>query len=110
MKRINVRLDDLIYEKVKISAQSKSKTVNKFITDLLTSEFDKPKDIREIEELDKKISFLNDKIISISKKQKYHYDLSVQHFVNQGYYENANPNKDKCYQELLNSYKDKFNE
>lgn len=109
MKKITVRIDDNTYDKLSFLSKEKGITINKMINLILSNELDIYKHHDFFVVLNDELTQIKNEILKFRKKQSIHYDLSVQHFVNQGYFENADSKKDKCYNELLNKNKDKFN-
>lgn len=109
MRKLTVRVDDYIYNRLMLVSEEESKSVNKIINLILKKEIDKPKEYNFLNEIDKRLNVIDEKISSISKRQYLHFKVSLQHFVNEGYFENANVENDKCYKKLLERTKDKFN-
>lgn len=110
MKKITVRVDDYVYDRINLVAKENKISSNKVIGNILKKVIDQPKEISYIEEISKVLTRIENKIISISKKQKYHFDISAQHFANQGYLSNADPSEDKCLNEIFKKDINKFNE
>ena len=110
MKKITVRVDDYIYDRINLVAKENHTSANKVIGNILKKVVEQPKEISYIEEIYKTLIKLENKLISISKKQKLHFDISSYHFANQGYLSNAEPSEDKCLNEILNKDVNKFNE
>ena len=110
MKKLTVRLDDYVYDRLSLVSKEEKITINKLVNLILKKEIDKPKEFNLFESINENIKELEKNIVKLSKKQYFHFQLSLQHFVNQGYFENANPKEDKCYLELEKKYKDYYNE
>ena len=110
LKKLTIRIDDYMYDRLLLVAKEEKTSINKIIGIILKKEIDKPKEINVLEEINKTLNNIETKLISISKKQYFHFNLSLQHFVNQGYFENIDPKNDKCYKELQGKYVDKYNE
>ena len=110
MIRLTARLEEDIYKKLLLFSKDKNISINKALNEILLEGMNKSIDISILEYINKQLTNIENKLISISKKQHFHFDLSLQHFVNQGYFENGDPKKDKCYLELQEKYKDKYNE
>ena len=109
MKKLTVRVDDYIYNRLMLVSKEEKKSVNKIINLILKKEIDKSKEYDILNEVDKQLNIIDVKISSILKKQNLHFKISLQHFANEGYFENANAEDDKCYKMLLERTKDKFN-
>ncbi len=110
MKKLTIRLDDYVYDRLLLVSREEKKSINKIVGLIVKKEIEKPKELNILEEFDNKLISIENKLISISKKQQYHFKLSLQHFVNQGYLENADPKDNKSYQDFLNHNKNSFNE
>lgn len=110
MKKFTVRLEDYVYDRLLLVAKEEKTSINKLIGLILKREVDKPKELNVLELINQTLNNIENKLVSMSKKQHFHFNLSLQHFVNQGYFENVDPKNDKCYKELQNKNIDKFNE
>lgn len=109
MKKITVRVEDYIYDRLNLVAKENTTSTNKIINAILEKYINEPKEINYLKEVDKKLKLMNDYLEKISKRQYKHFRLSQQHFANFGYLSNADINEDKCLNEILNN-KDNFNE
>ena len=109
MKKITVRVDDYIYDRLFLVAKENSTSTNKIINAIIEKYINEPKEINYLKELNDKLKTINDYLEKISKRQYKHFKLSQQHFANFGYLSNADINEDKCLNEIL-SNKDNFNE
>ena len=109
MKKITVRVDDYIYDRLFLVAKENSTSTNKIINAIIEKYINEPKEINYLKEVDNKLKTINDYLEKISKRQYKHFKLSQQHFANFGYLSNADINEDKCLNEIL-SNKDNFNE
>ena len=109
MKKLTVRVEDYIYDRLDLVANENKTSINKVIASIIKKVVDSPKEINYLEEINKELDNLFKKIESISKRQYKHFKISSQHFANHGYLSNADINEDKCLNEVLNS-KDSFNE
>ncbi len=109
MKKITVRVDDNIYDRLSLVAKDNSTSVNKIINAIIEKYINEPKEINFLKEINIKLQKLNDVVEKISKRQYKHLKISQQHFANVGYLSNADINEDKCLKEILNN-KDNFNE
>lgn len=109
MKKITVRVDDNIYDRLSLVAKDNTTSVNKIINAIIEKYINEPKEINFLKEINIKLQKLNDIVEKISKRQYKHFKISEQHFANVGYLSNADINEDKCLKEILNN-KDNFNE
>lgn len=110
MKKLTIRLDDYVYDRLFLVSKEENTSINKIVSLILRKEIDKPKELNVIEEMINHLTEIENKLIRISKKQHLHFNVSLQHFVNHGYFQNADPKEDKCYLELQKNSKDYFNE
>ncbi len=109
MRKLTIRLDDYIYDRLYLVANDNNTSVNKVVASLLEKYINEPKEINYLKELDEKLKNNYNRLEKISKRQYKHFRLSQQHFANFGYLSNADIKEDKCLNEILNS-KDSFNE
>ena len=109
MKKITVRVDDYVYDRLFLVAKENSTSTNKIINAIVEKYINEPKEINYLKEVDEKLKLMNDYLEKISKRQYKHFRLSQQHFANFGYLSNADINEDKCLNEILNN-KDNFND
>lgn len=109
VKKITVRVEDYIYDRLSLVAKDNKTSVNKIINAIIEKYINQPKEINYLKELDEKLKKQNDYLEKISKRQYKHFLLSQQHFANFGYLSNADIKEDKCLNEIINN-KDKFNE
>lgn len=109
MKKLTIRLEDYIYDRLCLVANDNKTSINKVVASILEKYINEPKEINYLKELDDKLKIMNDNIEKISKRQYKHFKVSQQHFANFGYLSNADINEDKCLNEILNN-KDNFNE
>ncbi len=109
MKKLTVRIEDYIFDRLFLVAKDNSTSANKIVNVILEKYINEPREINYLKEIDNKLQKLNDNIEKISKRQYLHFKLSKQHFANFGYLSNADINEDKCLKQLLNT-KDNFNE
>lgn len=109
MKKLTVRIEDYIFDRLFLVAKDNSTSANKIVNAILEKYINEPREINYLKEIDSKLQKLNDNIEKISKRQYLHFKLSKQHFANFGYLSNADINEDKCLKQLLN-IKDNFNE
>lgn len=109
MKKLTVRVEDYVYDRLFLVAKDNSTSTNKIINMIIEKYINEPREINYLKEIDEKLKRLTEITEKISKRQYKHFRLSQQHFVNFGYLSNADIDEDKCLKEILNS-KDKFNE
>lgn len=110
MKKLTIRLDDYVYDHLFILSKEKKCSANKIVGLILKQEIDKPKEMNLLEQFYKKLEIIENRLDYIAKKQQFHFKLSLQHFVNQGYLENANPKESKSYRDFEKRNIDLFNE
>lgn len=109
MKKVTVRVEDYVYDRLFLVAKENSTSTNKVINTIVEKYINEPKEINYLKELNDKLQIIIDYLEKISKRQYKHFKLSQQHFANFGYLSNADINEDKCLNEILNN-KDSFNE
>lgn len=109
MKKLTIRIDDYIYDRLYLVSKENNTSINKIVSCILEKYINEPKEINYLKELDTKLKILNDNVEKISKRQFKHFKVSEQHFANFGYLSNADIKKDKCLNEILN-IKDSLNE
>ena len=109
MKKVTVRVEDYVYDRLFLVAKENSTSTNKVINTIVEKYINEPKEINYLKELNDKLQIIIDYLEKISKRQYKHFKLSQQHFANFGYLSNADINEDKCLKEILNN-KDSFNE
>lgn len=108
MKKVTVRVEDYVYDRLFLVAKENSTSTNKVINAIVEKYINEPKEINYLKELNDKLQIIIDYLEKISKRQYKHFKLSQQHFANFGYLSNADIKEDKCLNEILN--KDTFNE
>ena len=109
MKKLTVRLEDYIYDRLNLVSNENGISVNKIVSNILEKYINQPKEINYMKELDRDLKILNSNLEKVSKRQYKHFLVSQQHFANVGYLSNADIKEDKCLKEILNN-KDGFNE
>ena len=109
MKKVTVRVEDYVYDRLFLVAKENTTSTNKVINTIVEKYINEPKEINYLKELNDKLQIIIDYLEKISKRQYKHFKLSQQHFANFGYLSNADINEDKCLKEILNN-KDSFNE
>ena len=109
MKKLTIRVEDYIYDRLNLVAKDNSTSTNKVVNAIVEKYINEPKEINHLKEIDDRLEKLEELVEKISKRQYKHFRLSQQHFANLGYLSNADIKEDKCLNELLNS-KDTFNE
>ncbi len=109
MKKLTIRLEDYIYDRIYLVANDNNTSANKVIANILEKYINEPREINYLKEIDNKLKLINENIEKVSKRQYKHFKVSQQHFANVGYLSNADIKDDKCLNEILNN-KDSFNE
>ena len=109
MKKLTIRIDDSIYDRLFLVAKDNSTSTNKIVNAILEKYINEPKEINYLKNIDIILKELNNNLEKVAKKQNKHFILSQQHFANVGYLSNADIKEDKCLNEVLNN-KDNFNE
>ena len=109
MKKVTVRVEDYVYDRLFLVAKENSTSTNKVINAVVEKYINEPKEINYLKELSDKLQIIIDYLEKISKRQYKHFKLSQQHFANFGYLSNADIKEDKCLNEILNNM-DNFNE
>ena len=109
MKKLTIRVEDYVYDRLFLVAKENETSTNKIVNAIVEKYINEPKEINYLKEVDNKLKTINDYLEKISKRQYKHFKLSQQHFANFGYLSNADINEDKCLNEILNN-KDSFNE
>lgn len=109
MKKITVRVEDYVYDRLFLVAKDNSTSTNKIINAIIEKYINEPKEINYLKEINDKLQMLVELEDKIAKRQYKHFRLSQQHFANFGYLSNADIKEDKCLNEILNN-KDTFNE
>ena len=109
MKKLTIRIEDYIYDRLNLVAKDNSTSTNKVVNAIVEKYINEPKEINHLKEIDDRLEKLEELVEKISKRQYKHFRLSQQHFANFGYLSNADIKEDKCLNEILNS-KDSFNE
>lgn len=109
MKKLTVRVEDYVYDRLFLVAKDNSTSTNKIINAIIEKYINEPKEINYLKEINDKLQMLVELEDKIAKRQYKHFRLSQQHFANFGYLSNADIKEDKCLNEILNN-KDTFNE
>ena len=109
MKKLTIRVEDYVYDRLFLVAKENNTSTNKIVNAIVEKYINEPKEINYLAEIDNKLKIINDYLEKISKRQYKHFKLSQQHFANFGYLSNADINEDKCLKEILYN-KDNFNE
>lgn len=109
MKKITVRVEDYVYDRLFLVAKDNSTSTNKIINAIIEKYINEPREINYLKEVNDKLQMLVELEDKIAKRQYKHFRLSQQHFANFGYLSNADIKEDKCLNEILNN-KDTFNE
>ncbi len=108
MRKLTVRVNDYVYDRLLLVSKDNSTSVNKIINLLLEKYINEPKEINYLKEINNMLKIINDYLEKISKRQYMHFKLSQQHFANFGYLSNADIKQDKCLNEIINN-KENFN-
>ena len=103
MKKITVRVEDNIYDRLFLIAKENSTSANKIINRMIENNINDPEGIKHLEEMESILLSINNYLDKISKRQYQHFKLSQQHFANFGYLSNADIREDKCLKEVLNT-------
>ena len=109
MKKLTVRVEDYVYDRLFLVAKDNSTSTNKIINAIIGKYINEPREINYLKEINDKLQMLVELEDKIAKRQYKHFRLSQQHFANFGYLSNADIKEDKCLNEILNN-KDTFNE
>ena len=109
MKKLTVRVEDYVYDRLFLVAKDNSTSTNKIINAIIEKYINEPREINYLKEINEKLQMLVELEDKIAKRQYKHFRLSQQHFANFGYLSNADIKEDKCLKEILNN-KDGFNE
>ena len=109
MRKLTIRLEDYIYDRLYLVANDNNTSVNKVVASILEKYINEPREINYLKETEIKLEEIYSMLEKISKRQYKHFKISEQHFANFGYLSNADIKEDKCLNEILNS-KDSFNE
>jgi len=109
MKKLTVRVEDYVYDRLFLVAKDNSTSTNKIINAIIEKYINEPREINYLKEINDKLQMLVELEDKIAKRQYKHFRLSQQHFANFGYLSNADIKEDKCLNEILNN-KDTFNE
>lgn len=103
MKRISIRVEDFIFERLNLLAKESNVSLNKIITNIIIDSLGKPNEIINcLDGFNKSLESIEKSLNKISRIQNSHFKVSKQHFVNHGYLSNADINEDICLNELLN--------
>ena len=108
MKKLTIRVEDYIYDRLNLVAKDNFTSTNKVVNAIVEKYINEPKEINHLKEIDDRLEKLEQLVDKILKRQYKHFRLSQQHFANFGYLSNADIKEDKCLNEILNE--DKFNE
>lgn len=105
MKKLTIRIDDYMYDRLNLTATENKTSINKIIASIVKQFIDQPKEINYLKELDERLNAISKQLEGISKKQYLHFNISSQHFANHGYLSNADIKDDKCLNEILGKNK-----
>jgi hypothetical protein len=105
MKKMTIRVDDYVYDKIKLISKENKISSNKVISRMLKDTIDYKSNIDYKKDLDDKFDLLNKRFDIFERRQLAHFKVSKQYFANHAYLSNADINEDKCLKEL---FKNKF--
>ena len=105
MKKLTIRIDDYMYDRLNLTATENKTSINKIIDSIVKQFMDQPKEINYLKELDERLNAISKQLEGISKRQYLHFNISSQHFANHGYLSNADIKDDKCLNEILGKNK-----
>ncbi len=105
MKKLTIRVEDYMYDRLNLTATENKTSVNKIIASVLKQYMDQPKEINFLKEIDDRLNNISKQIDTVSKRQYLHFNVSSQHFANHSYLSNADVKEDKCLNEVLGKNK-----
>ena len=109
MKRFSVSVSDELYQELNYYVKKNKITKTDLFDKLLKEHLNIPKEIINVEDIFKTIKEIEVSLSKVKQKQNIHFNLALQHFVNQGFRTNLDINFDECSKEILYK-KDKFND
>ena len=80
MKKLTIRLEDYIYDRLFLVANENNTSANKVVSTILEEYINQPREINYLKEIDEKLKKLIELEEKISKRQYKHFRLSQQHF------------------------------
>lgn len=106
MKKITVRVDDESYNYLVADqlCQKKKVSINKLVNIAIKEKYKQNPATNSICEMIELLKKMDNNIKKIMGTQKIHFNISSQHFVNEGFLTNADLKKDKIYQQILLKY------
>lgn len=107
MKKMTIRVDDYIYERITNIANDNKISSNKLISKMIKNEIDSGFDINKQNYLVENFNSIDKRLNYIEKKLLENLKVTKQHFANRGFLSNADVNEDKCLKEI---FKNKFND
>ena len=107
MKKMTIRDDDYIYERINNIANDNKISSNKLIAKMIKNEIDTGFDINKQNYLVENFNSIDKRLNYIEKKLLEDLKVTKQHFANRGFLSNADVNEDKCLKEI---FKNKFND
>lgn len=107
MKKMTIRVDDYIYERITNIANDNKISSNKLISKMIKNEIDSGFDINKQNYLVENFNSIDKRLNYIEKKLLEDLKVTKQHFANRGFFSNADVNEDKCLKEI---FKNKFND
>lgn len=105
MKKLTIRIEDYMYDRLNLTASENKTSINKIISSIVKHFMDQPKEINYLKELDSRLETISKQVETVSKRQYLHFNISSQHFANHGYLSNADIKEDKCLNEILGKNK-----
>lgn len=109
MKKMTVRIEDEVFEKLSQKSDEANISINKYINKIICEHINNNMEFDYVKTILKHLDKIEERLVNISKKQYLHFNISSYLFANHAYLSNANPNDDKCLNEILKK-KDNFNE
>ncbi len=101
MKKLTIRIDESLYDRLCLTANDNKTSVNKIITSIVKNYMNQPREINFLQEIDNRLENIYKQIEKVSKRQYLHFNISCQYFANHGYLSNADTKEDKCLREIL---------
>ena len=77
MKKLTIRIDDYIYDRLNLVSKEEKISVNKIVGEILKKEIDKPKEINILEQFVNLLNNIEDKLIKVSTYYNIIYILYI---------------------------------
>ena len=77
MKKLTIRVDDYILDRINLVAKDNNTSANKVANSILEKYINEPKEINYLKELDKQLKLMNDKLETISQRQYIHLKITL---------------------------------